>query len=58
MAGTTAATDFVFNDGYLIPFLNTIKRTDGSIPHFEVLIASKGLNGDASHLQILASRIE
>lgn len=58
MAGTAAATDFVFNDGYLIPFLNTIKRPDGSIPHFEVLIASKGLNGDASRLQILASRIE
>lgn len=58
MAGTAAATDFVFNNDYLIPFLNTIKRPDGAIPHFEVLIASKGLNGDASRLQILAYRIE
>ncbi len=58
MADTAATTDFVFNVGYLIPFLNTIKHSEGSLTHCEVLLASKGLNGDASRLQILAYRVE
>lgn len=58
MAGTEAATDFVFDDTYLLPFVKQIKRPDGSLPHFEVLIASKGLNGDASRLQVVAYRVE
>lgn len=58
MAGTEAATDFVFDNTYLLPFLKQIKRPDGSLPHFEVLIASKSLNGDASRLQVVAYRVE
>jgi hypothetical protein len=58
MAGTEAATDFVFTDSYLLPFLTKIKRSDGSIPHFEVLVGSKSLNGDASHLEVLSYRVE
>jgi hypothetical protein len=58
MAGTEAAADFVFTDSYLLPFLARIKLSDGSIPHFEVLLGSKSTGGNASQLEVLAYRVE
>jgi len=58
MAGTETASDFVFDDGYLLPFLSSIRRPDGSIPYFELLLRSKSISGEASRLEIVATRIE
>ena len=57
VAGTEAISDFLFADGNLEPFLKTIARKDGSIPHFEILIESGFLGGSASRSQILAYRL-
>lgn len=56
MAGTEAAADFVLEDMRLLPFLNTIRRPDGSIPYFEVLLQSNSLDGNASQSKIVAYR--
>lgn len=56
MAGTEAAADFVLEDDTLLPFLNRIRRPDGSIPYFEVLLQSTSLDGNASQSKIVAYR--
>jgi hypothetical protein len=56
MAGTEAAADFVLDDGALLPFLNKIRRPDGSIPNFEVLLQSTSLDGNASQSKVIAYR--
>ena len=56
MAGTEAAADFVLDDGTLLPFLNKIRRPDGSIPSFEVLLQSTSLDGNASQSKVIAYR--
>jgi hypothetical protein len=56
MAGTEAISDFLFDDHALLPFLNRIKRSDGTLPHFEVLIDSNSINGKAGAFHILAYR--
>jgi hypothetical protein len=58
MAGTETASDFVFDDGYLLPFLQSIRRPDGTIPYFELLLRSKSISGEASRLETIATRIE
>jgi hypothetical protein len=58
MAGTETASDFVFDDGYLLSFLQSIRRRDGAIPYFELLLRSKSMSGEASRIDIVASRIE
>jgi len=58
MAGTETASDFVFDDGYLLPFLRSIRRSDGSIPYFELLLRSKSISGEASRLEVMATRVE
>jgi hypothetical protein len=55
---TEAAIDFVLNDANLIPFLNRIRRKDGSIPHFEVLLKVRGRSGNAASFEMLTYRIE
>ena len=56
MAGTEAISDFLFDDHALLPFLATITRPDGSLPHFEVLIESTSINGSAGPFQVIAGR--
>jgi len=56
MAATEAAADFVFDDQRLLPFLNTIRRPDGSIPNFEVLLTSNDVDGYAPQSRIVAYR--
>jgi len=58
MAGTETASDFVFDDGYLLPFLQSIRRPDGTIPYFELLLRSKSISGEASRLEVMATRVE
>ncbi len=56
MAGTEAISDFLFEDAALLPFLEKIKKADGSLPHFEVLVESNSVNGSAGPFHILAYR--
>jgi hypothetical protein len=56
MAGTESAADFVFADSRLLPFLETIKQKDGTLPYFELLLQSNNMNGSASGSEILSYR--
>jgi len=58
MAGTQAAADFVFDDSYLLPFLNKIRKSDGGLPYFEVLLRSSSLGGQSSRIEVVAYRAE
>ena len=56
MAGTESAADFVFDDSRLLPFLATIKKKDGSLPYFELLLQSNNMNGNAPGSEIISHR--
>ncbi len=56
MAGTEAAADFVFDDVQLMPFLSHIRKADGSIPGFEVLLQSSNVGGYSPQSKIVAYR--
>jgi hypothetical protein len=56
MAGTESAADFVFDDTRFLPFLNSIKNPNGSLPYFELLLQSNNMNGNASHSEIVGYR--
>lgn len=57
MSGTEAATDFIDDDTQLLPFLNRIRRPDGTLPHFELLLETHNMGASAVQSQILAWRI-
>src|SRR6202007_2695736 len=48
MAGTESAADFVFDDTRFLPFLDRIRRPNGSLPYFELLLQSNNMNGTES----------
>lgn len=56
VAGTEAISDFLFEDSDFEPFLEKIMRKDGTLPHFEILLRSRSLDGSASHSEIVAYR--
>ena len=57
MSGTEAVADFMNDDAQLLPFLNQIRRPDGTLPHFEVLIEAHNMGASAVRSQILAWRV-
>jgi len=57
LTGGEAADDFLFDDTKLLPFISSIKRPDGSIPYFELLLQSTSINGNAGPFQILSYRL-
>jgi hypothetical protein len=57
MAGTQCAWDFVADDSSFLPFVNRIRRPDGSIPHFQLVLDSTNLTGSAVKRSILAWRV-
>jgi hypothetical protein len=57
MAGTECAWDFIADDSSLIPFLNRIRRADGSIPYFQLVLDSINLTGSSVKRNILAWRV-
>ena len=57
-SSTEAAEQFVQNDVELIAFLNKIRRKDGSIPHFELLLKVKGMSGNSASYETLAQRVD
>ena len=56
MSGTEAGMDFVLDDAQLLPFLNRIRRPDGTLPHFELLLETHNIGASAVRSQILAWR--
>lgn len=55
---TEAAEKFVLNDVDLKPFLNAIRKKDGSIPHFELVLRVKGMSGNAASYELLTQRVD
>lgn len=58
MAGTQTASEFLLDDTHLLPFLKSIQKKDGTIPHFEVLIRSSSLAGESSQIDRVAYRVD
>lgn len=56
MAGTEAASDFANDDAQLMPFLDRIRHSDGTLPHFEVLLGTQNMGASSVRSQILAWR--
>jgi hypothetical protein len=56
IAGTECALDFVSDDSQLLPFLKQLRRADGSLPHFEVVLGTDNMSGSAVKNSILAWR--
>ena len=54
--GTESAWDFVADDSSLLPFLNHIKRSDGTIAHFQLVLDSINLSDSSVKRSILAWR--
>ena len=57
MAGTEAAWDFVSDDAVLLPFLKKLKRADGTVPHFELLLGTLNMGASAVHSDLIAWRL-
>jgi hypothetical protein len=57
MPGTESAWDFVADDSQFLPFLARIKRSDGSIPHFQCLLGTDNMNGYSVKSSVLAWRV-
>jgi hypothetical protein len=57
MSGTEAAMDFLADDKHFLPFLKKIKRPDGSIPHFELVLDTRNMDASAVESNILAWRV-
>ncbi len=57
MSGTEAVSDFMNDNARLLPFLNQIRRPDGTLPHFELLIIeAHNMGANAVRSQIVAWR--
>ncbi len=56
MAGTEAAWDFVSHDSELLPFLKKVRRPDGTLPSFELLLGTQNMSSSAVHGTVLAWR--
>lgn len=54
MVGTEAAIDLAIDDNKLLPILTKIRRPDGSLPHFEVLLESDVLGEGSGPARVVA----
>jgi hypothetical protein len=54
MVGTEAAIDLALDDTRLLPILKTIRRPDGYLPHFEMLIESDVLGEGSGPARVVA----
>lgn len=57
MAGTESAADFLFNDEAFGTFAQKIGATRSHMPHFEVLLETASIGGNAPQEHVLAYRV-
>lgn len=57
MAGTEAAVDLTMDDQRLLPLLQKIRRPNGTLPHFEMLIASDIVKDSPASLDVIALHV-
>ncbi len=53
MAGTEGAADFLFDNQGFREFTRKIARPDGSVPHFELLLQTSSVGGNAPKASVL-----
>jgi hypothetical protein len=56
MSGAEAGMDFVLDDAQLLPFLDRMRRPDGTLPPFEVLLETHNIGASAGQSEIIAWR--
>jgi hypothetical protein len=56
MSGAEAGMDFVLDDAQLLPFLDRIRRADGTLPPFELLLETHNIGASAGQSEIIAWR--
>jgi hypothetical protein len=56
MSGAEAGMDFVLDDAQLMPFLDRIRRSDSTLPPFEVLLETHNIGASAGQSEIIAWR--
>ncbi len=54
MAGTEAAVDLAMDDDRLLPILEKIRKPNGVLPHFELLLESDALGDSAGPARVVA----
>lgn len=54
MAATESAVDLVMDDQRLLPILRRIRRPDGTLPHFEMLLATDVVKDSPAPAQVVA----
>ena len=57
MAGTESAADFLFNEEAFREFAQKIGATRNHMPHFEVLLETASIGGNAPQEHVLAYRV-
>jgi hypothetical protein len=57
MVGTEATTDLAMDDKKLLPLLNSMRRRDGSLPHFEMLLESDALGDGPGPARVVATHL-
>jgi hypothetical protein len=57
MVGTEAAVDLEMDDDRLLPLLAKIRKPDGSLPHFELLLESDSLGESAGPARVVAMHL-
>jgi hypothetical protein len=57
LAASEAVQDYILNDNALLPFLDSIRKPDGTLPFFEVVIESHEIDGTPGSGKILAYRV-
>jgi hypothetical protein len=57
MAGTESAVDLTMDDQRLLPILRGMRRPDGTLPHFEMMIAANIVKDSPAPPQVVALHI-
>jgi hypothetical protein len=57
LAASEAVQDYLLNDDAFLPFLKSIRKPDGTLPFFEVVLESHEVDGTPGSCNILTSRI-
>jgi hypothetical protein len=57
MAGTEATVDLAIDDDHLLPILRTMRRPNGSLPYFEMLLESDTVGEGAGPARVVAVHI-